>query len=1726
MEKVNAWRNLVNGKRFYRMEVRDNGIYRLTYSELGSEVTSQNPQNFRMFRRGEEIAIHIEGESDGSFDTGDYIEFYGEPNDGETDRYLFRDTTELYNPYQPIYSKTAVYFLSIDVVNISTPPKRIETLNPDPSGASLVTEHWYTETYIKKDANDPSGNFDLRTSFSQGEAVDKNYTNRVHFQSTFEDVRSWSTYDTEYKKGLVKFQLDLNNYVLKSSVTLETRIINFSYRSARLIIKIGNKEEEEELVEKYKASPKFFIKINETEIDDVNSRIIIELKDDNDNPNETRTAHINQLGVMYFALTYPQVHLSIKNTDKKFFLKSGIKRKIAAPSSNSSNFYNINNPYSPRRYSKNNASSKYECIIASNTDKTEIYFSASSKSVSNLVKAQFDFTNTTLNYNYLIISHQELMKDEAVTSYANYRKSPTGGSNNVYTAEINKLYNTFSWGEYTPLAIRNTIDLLKDNNLKYVLLLGKGLDLDSDPYEKPPEFSPENPTAYHYIPSFGYPASDNAYSMYFNSEIIGEVSVGRIAAISSSNITDYLNKVKEHDQLDFDALWRKKALHLSGGSDAVQQQKFREVIDGFSSIFIDTLEGGIVETKSRTEDGVIEILDVSDIVDQGITLMTFYGHSSASAADIDIGPASNYNNKGKYPFVLMNGCGGGNLFEEKKSWGEDWIETPNKGAIGFMAKSGTGDADELKYLANNFYTSTFQDSIGASIGIHILNSFRDYLNNITNGLKLSTVEQFAIQGDPLIKISPNKPDFALNQNTITIIPQNNELNTSDDFYNLNIDIYNFGIAIPNQDLYVEITRRYSNGIISRENTVTKLPFNAPYNSNHTILNVLNSNEDKEYGSGNNEIIVTLGDSIDDQGHVISTIDEINLENNTVIINTYFYQNKVEIIYPQNQSVVYQNQIQIYAYDYSIDKINKNVSFQIANDSEFNSIIFEETVSSSQLFKWEIPLNNVNDTTVYYLRSSIINDNNSNKIWDTISFTKIKNNTLDGWMQSSIYQMQDNVLTNMTLNGYESNLNWSFPTDDAIIEVKSGGADYENGYTYEVTLNDETYVEIGGCSGTDRMIIMVFDQYSGNIKVAQKESWDGLRCGNGVIPGAVRFSTDDIRGKYGNPITRNGPYSLFIDPKYKMENIQPGDYVLTIMAGTFNFQKDLPNVGTPQRDAYELHLDALREAGLDVEDMQKEITKEGVPFVGWSRYKMTSNIPLQYYKYEKDKVIEETFKIQRNINEGKVSSSPIGPSKLFSRLWINYDKNENNIVSTKINGITKNPITGKLSYDSLYIINHEISDNGFDLSSIPSIQNYQMINLTMETSDISNNRIPAQLKNWRVSYSPIPEGVILKTDNLKKLTVQQGEPFSYNYEFFNVSPVTFEDSILIEINYKPLNNQFTDFKDSLYIASIPPYGKSNISITPITWNNSNQEKSFYGDSEISTNVNADFKINEIHYNNNFITESINITTDSTNPLIEIFFDGQRIINGDVISPNAEVNISLNDDNQYISLEDNFIFLNNGDTTSLLTALISEKDTKSEQYPLNISGVDIERVNNSNHITTTFNLSNAVPLIFLDENKNLKSGQYSLEISGIDPTGNNSGYNKNDGKANKLKVDFEINTEASITNFYPYPNPFSDNVKFVFQITGINVPDQIKIQIMTITGRVVKEIFQDELGPIRIGTNISEYAWDGKDTFGDQLANGVYLYRVIIPEKNIGNFKHKSTSSDNLFKQNIGKLYLLR
>jgi hypothetical protein len=98
-------------------------------------------------------------------------------------------------------------------------------------------------------------------------------------------------------------------------------------------------------------------------------------------------------------------------------------------------------------------------------------------------------------------------------------------------------------------------------------------------------------------------------------------------------------------------------------------------------------------------------------------------------------------------------------------------------------------------------------------------------------------------------------------------------------------------------------------------------------------------------------------------------------------------------------------------------------------------------------------------------------------------------------------------------------------------------------------------------------------------------------------------------------------------------------------------------------------------------------------------------------------------------------------------------------------------------------------------------------------------------------------------------------------------------------------------------------------------------------------------------------------------------------------------------------------------------------------------------------------------------------------------------------------FEVIKPQKITRVLNYPNPFSRFTQFHYTLSAGENIDQYKIQIFSITGLLVRQLSQEDLGSLLVGTNLTAGGWDGKDTFGDALANGIYIYKLAILNQDI-------------------------
>jgi hypothetical protein len=396
-----------------------------------------------------------------------------------------------------------------------------------------------------------------------------------------------------------------------------------------------------------------------------------------------------------------------------------------------------------------------------------------------------------------------------------------------------------------------------------------------------------------------------------------------------------------------------------------------------------------------------------------------------------------------------------------------------------------------------------------------------------------------------------------------------------------------------------------------------------------------------------------------------------------------------------------------------------------------------------------------------------------------------------------------------------------------------------------------------------------------------------------------------------------------------------------------------------------------------------------------------------------------------------------------------------------------------------------------------------------------NKTSAQLDYWRVLYKEIPEAVLRpeKFFVFNRDSVQRGEIVNTRIAVENVTPVNMDS---LRIRYKVTKPDGTQLisvlKNKPLLAGDTLIAHFQIPTASFASYGNNSLANWF----VEVNPIDSLHQNEKFHYNNIGGKNFYVQDDINDPVLDVTFDGIHILNGDLVSTKPTVIATLKDENQHLVLTDTTAFRvyliypdTIGNLQSLKQLYFAETagDRKVNFYPATPSQAG--QKNNRARIEFRPNFTT--------------SGTYGLSIQAKDIASNNSG---GDSEDSAYKIFFNVETAATVSDVLNYPNPFSTSTQFVFKLTGEELPTYMKIQIMTITGQVVREIEMDELGPLRMGINRTTFAWDGTDQFGDRLANGVYLYRVVTNAANGQSIELKNKETSTYFKSGFGKMYLMR
>ena len=99
------------------------------------------------------------------------------------------------------------------------------------------------------------------------------------------------------------------------------------------------------------------------------------------------------------------------------------------------------------------------------------------------------------------------------------------------------------------------------------------------------------------------------------------------------------------------------------------------------------------------------------------------------------------------------------------------------------------------------------------------------------------------------------------------------------------------------------------------------------------------------------------------------------------------------------------------------------------------------------------------------------------------------------------------------------------------------------------------------------------------------------------------------------------------------------------------------------------------------------------------------------------------------------------------------------------------------------------------------------------------------------------------------------------------------------------------------------------------------------------------------------------------------------------------------------------------------------------------------------------------------------------------------------SSETTLDFVVveDQELGISHLLNYPNPFTTNTDFFFEHNQVCNSLDVKIEIFTVSGKIVKTLIENVNSSAFRSEGIN---WNGRDEYGDKLGRGVYVYRLSI------------------------------
>jgi hypothetical protein len=383
-------------------------------------------------------------------------------------------------------------------------------------------------------------------------------------------------------------------------------------------------------------------------------------------------------------------------------------------------------------------------------------------------RASLAETDTPTDTEYLIIAHSDFIT--AVTPLAAHRAISDGFK--VFTIAVQDVYAAYSGGVVTATAIRDYISDTYHSppapTLDYVLLVGDGTEDGSDGQYVPPYMITMDPP--WSSASAWEAASDNRYVAVDGSDIVGDISIGRLPVNSVTETQGVVDKILSYDLNPPQWPWNERVLFFAGNEDERSGGQFHDDSD---YLYSNHLPGSYTvrrvyfcaadcDQPYMYDDIVVAHDALAHDFSFGGLLVTYFGHSSRHQWAVDpetyaplfhVDDVPGLRNGGALPVVLGMTCRTSRFaYPAEDTLDESMVRHEGGGAIATWGSTTDGRTSGHNVLAREFFDAVFNNPITVTrLGPATDEAKLALYNEKPNDRDL--LDTFTILGDPATNLN-------------------------------------------------------------------------------------------------------------------------------------------------------------------------------------------------------------------------------------------------------------------------------------------------------------------------------------------------------------------------------------------------------------------------------------------------------------------------------------------------------------------------------------------------------------------------------------------------------------------------------------------------------------------------------------------------------------------------------------------------------------------------------------------------------------------------------------------------------------------------------------------------------------------------------------------------------------------------------------------------------------